>query len=46
LPNIPASFNVLLSNLRGLALDVELNKEQVKEVIPKKRSEASKDLAE
>ncbi len=23
-PNIPASFNVLLSNLRGLALDVEL----------------------
>lgn len=26
-PNIPASFNVLLNNLRGLALDIELNKE-------------------
>jgi DNA-directed RNA polymerase subunit beta len=26
-PNIPASFNVLLNNLRGLALDVELLKE-------------------
>jgi DNA-directed RNA polymerase subunit beta len=25
-PNIPASFNVLLSNMRGLALDVELKK--------------------
>lgn len=27
-PNIPASFNVLLNNLRGLALDVELRKEE------------------
>lgn len=27
-PNIPASFNVLLSNLRGLSLDVELKKEK------------------
>ena len=26
-PNIPASFNVLLNNLRGLALDIDLNKE-------------------
>ncbi len=26
-PNIPASFNVLLNNLRGLALDVDLSKE-------------------
>ncbi|MEI6528417.1 MAG: DNA-directed RNA polymerase subunit beta [bacterium] len=26
-PNIPASFNVLLNNLRGLALDVELLKD-------------------
>ncbi len=26
-PNVPASFNVLLSYLRGLALDVELKKE-------------------
>ncbi|TSC63058.1 MAG: DNA-directed RNA polymerase subunit beta [Parcubacteria group bacterium Gr01-1014_48] len=26
-PNIPASFNVLLNNLRGLALDVDLAKE-------------------
>ena len=26
LPNIPASFNVLLKTLRGLALNVELNK--------------------
>ncbi|MCK4386561.1 MAG: DNA-directed RNA polymerase subunit beta [Candidatus Pacebacteria bacterium] len=25
-PNIPASFNVLLNNLRGLALDIELKK--------------------
>jgi len=25
-PNVPASFNVLLNNLRGLALDVELHK--------------------
>lgn len=25
-PNIPASFNVLLKSLRGLALDVELKK--------------------
>ncbi|PCI28200.1 DNA-directed RNA polymerase subunit beta [Candidatus Wolfebacteria bacterium] len=25
-PNIPASFNILLNNLRGLALDVELKK--------------------
>jgi len=25
-PNVPASFNVLLSYLRGLALDVELKK--------------------
>jgi DNA-directed RNA polymerase subunit beta len=28
-PNIPASFNVLLSNLRGLALDVDLKSEDV-----------------
>ncbi|MDQ3076704.1 MAG: DNA-directed RNA polymerase subunit beta [bacterium] len=28
-PNIPASFNVLLSNLKGLALDVELKKRKV-----------------
>jgi DNA-directed RNA polymerase subunit beta len=27
-PNIPASFNVLLNNLRGLALDVELKKKK------------------
>lgn len=27
-PNIPASFNVLLSNLRGLALDVSLVKDE------------------
>ena len=27
-PNTPASFNVLLNNLRGLALDVELNTEE------------------
>jgi DNA-directed RNA polymerase subunit beta len=26
-PNIPASFNVLLANLRGLALDVDLRRE-------------------
>jgi len=25
-PHLPASFNVLLNNLRGLALDVELKK--------------------
>ena len=30
-PNIPASFNVLLNNLRGLALDVDLSKEIPKE---------------
>ena len=27
-PNIPASFNVLLNSLRGLALDVELKREK------------------
>jgi DNA-directed RNA polymerase subunit beta len=27
LPNLPASFNVLLNNLRGLALDVGLMKD-------------------
>ncbi|MFH1402381.1 MAG: DNA-directed RNA polymerase subunit beta [Patescibacteria group bacterium] len=27
-PNIPASFNVLLNNLRGLALDVDLKKDK------------------
>jgi hypothetical protein len=27
-PNIPASFNVLLNNLRGLALDIELKKDK------------------
>jgi DNA-directed RNA polymerase subunit beta len=27
-PNLPASFNVLLSNLRGLCLDVSLNKSE------------------
>jgi DNA-directed RNA polymerase beta subunit len=26
-PNTPASFNVLLANLRGLGIDVELMKE-------------------
>ncbi len=30
-PNIPASFNVLLSNLKGLGLDVELKKKKVGE---------------
>lgn len=28
-PNIPASFNVLLNNLRGLALDIDLKKSKV-----------------
>ncbi len=28
-PNIPASFNVLISNLKGLALDVELNRQKL-----------------
>lgn len=31
-PIIPASFNILLNNLRGLALDVDLGKEEVNEV--------------
>ena len=31
-PNIPASFNVLLNNLRGLALDVDLKKTRVEEL--------------
>ena len=26
-PHLPASFNVLLNNLRGLSLDVELKKD-------------------
>ncbi|MFA6898506.1 MAG: DNA-directed RNA polymerase subunit beta, partial [Candidatus Paceibacterota bacterium] len=30
-PNIPASFNVLLNNLRGLALDVDLRREKPSE---------------
>jgi DNA-directed RNA polymerase subunit beta len=29
-PNLPASFHVLLNNLRGLSLDVELEKSDVK----------------
>ena len=28
-PNIPASFNVLLASLRGLSMDIELNKNEV-----------------
>jgi DNA-directed RNA polymerase subunit beta len=32
-PNIPASFNVLLNNLRGLALDVDLVKDDVEEKV-------------
>jgi DNA-directed RNA polymerase subunit beta len=28
-PNVPASFNVLLNNMRGLALDIELKKPSV-----------------
>ncbi len=36
LPNLPASFNVLLNNLRGLALDIQLEKRADG---PKKRSE-------
>ncbi len=28
-PNIPASFNVLLKNLRGLSLDIEMNKGEI-----------------
>jgi DNA-directed RNA polymerase subunit beta len=27
-PNLPASFNVLLNNLKGLALDVDLDKKK------------------
>jgi DNA-directed RNA polymerase subunit beta len=27
-PGIPASFNVLLNSLKGLALDIELKKEE------------------
>lgn len=30
-PNIPASFNILLNNLRGLALDVDLKKASLEE---------------
>jgi len=30
-PNLPASFNVLLANLKGLALDVDLQKNRVTE---------------
>ncbi|MDE1988488.1 MAG: DNA-directed RNA polymerase subunit beta, partial [Patescibacteria group bacterium] len=30
-PHTPASFNVLLSNLRGLSLDIELKKEKKNE---------------
>ena len=36
--NAPASFNVLLNNLRGLALDVELKGEIVREESENKRS--------
>jgi DNA-directed RNA polymerase subunit beta len=28
-PNVPASFNVLMSNLKGLGLDVELKKKNL-----------------
>ena len=31
-PNIPASFNVLLNNLRGLSLDIELKKGPVEDI--------------
>ncbi|MES3006061.1 MAG: hypothetical protein V4664_03890 [Patescibacteria group bacterium] len=33
-PNAPASFNVLLSNLRGLGIDVELAKDPVDGILP------------
>lgn len=33
-PNIPASFNVLLASLRGLAMDVSLNKDE-EEIVEK-----------
>ena len=37
--NIPASFNVLMNNLRGLALDIELERSsgESKEAKPRKR---------
>ncbi len=31
-PNLPASFNVLMNNLRGLSLDVELNKRDPRDI--------------
>jgi DNA-directed RNA polymerase subunit beta len=36
-PNIPASFNVLMSNLKGLALDVELRKKKGRRRMMRKR---------
>jgi len=30
-PNLPASFNVLLKNLKGLALDIDLKKSDTEE---------------
>jgi DNA-directed RNA polymerase subunit beta len=40
-PNIPASFNVLLNNLRGLGLDVELLKDSaIKSVLKKPTNES------
>ncbi|MEK7120757.1 MAG: DNA-directed RNA polymerase subunit beta, partial [Patescibacteria group bacterium] len=40
--NIPASFNVLLNNLRGLALDVELHNKENKEVDKKRTASQSR----
>jgi DNA-directed RNA polymerase subunit beta len=40
-PNTPASFNVLLNNLRGLGLDVELKRKFHKELPGKDESERS-----
>ena len=45
-PNIPASFNVLLNNLRALALDVELKKEKRVIISPAEKLEAKVAKAE
>ncbi len=40
-PNIPASFNVLLKNLRGLALDIDLSEEEKVELEDNKKPTAN-----
>lgn len=45
-PNIPASFNVLVNELKGLALNVDIVKKEVLRVEPEKKSAPAKAVRE